>query len=204
MAHLKKCKFRTDALVGRPSVCYDGIRKIRKERCVPLHFEQFLELFAQYGLWFVAGVCYCEYLNLPGFPAGIIMPALGVLAHQSELNLLIALLISVVAGTLASLTVYALARWGGKPIIHRLFGKSERFRSAVVRAEAWIDRRGGWALFLSRLIPVMRTIVSIPAGLLGIPVARYTFWSALGVAAWNTVFIVAGYCGSHVFLAAWA
>ena len=104
-------------------------------------FEQFLDLFAKYGLIFVAAVCFCEYLNLPGFPAGIVMPALGVLAHQSELNIFVAIVISVAAGLAASLLLYAVARFGGKPIIQRFFGKSEKLQKAVARSEEWLERR---------------------------------------------------------------
>ena len=166
-------------------------------------FEQFLDLFAKYGLIFVAAVCFCEYLNLPGFPAGIVMPALGVLAHQSELNIFVAIVISVAAGLAASLLLYAVARFGGKPIIQRFFGKSEKLQKAVARSEEWLERRCVQALVISRLVPVARTIISIPAGLLAIPVDVYALWSAVGIAVWNIVFIVAGYFGSSAFLTYW-
>lgn len=176
----------------------------KHERTVfPLTFAKFLELFSQYGLGFVAVVCYCEYLNLPGFPAGIIMPALGVLAHQSAVNIGVALAMSILSGTLASLTMYAVSRYGGMPLIRRFFGKSERFQSIVDGARERLERGGGRALFVCRLIPVARTIVSIPAGLLAVPVGRYTLYSALGIACWNTAFILAGYFGSSVFLSYW-
>ena len=158
-----------------------------------LVFDQFLDLFAKYGLIFVAVVCFCEYLNLPGFPAGIVMPALGVLAHQSELNIFVAITISIVSGLAASLLLYAVARWGGKPIIHKLCGKSEKLQRVVARSEAWLARRCVQALVISRLIPVARTIISFPAGLLAIPVDVYTLWSAVGIAVWNVVFIFAGW-----------
>ena len=168
-----------------------------------LVFDQFLDLFAKYGLIFVAVVCFCEYLNLPGFPAGIVMPALGVLAHQSELNIFVAITISIVSGLAASLLLYAVARWGGKPIIHKLCGKSEKLQQVVARSEAWLARRCVQALVISRLIPVARTIISVPAGLLAIPVDVYTLWSAVGIAVWNVVFIFAGYFGSSAFLTYW-
>ena len=168
-----------------------------------LVFDQFLDLFAKYGLIFVAVVCFCEYLNLPGFPAGIVMPALGVLAHQSELNIFVAIMISIVSGLAASLLLYAVARWGGKPIIHKLCGKSEKLQQVVARSEAWLARRCVQALVISRLIPVARTIISFPAGLLAIPVDVYTLWSAVGIAVWNVVFIFAGYFGSSAFLTYW-
>ena len=47
----------------------------------------FFELFHQYGLLLVCGVIFCEYMNLPGFPAGVIMPCIGVLIAQSSLSL---------------------------------------------------------------------------------------------------------------------
>ena len=96
-----------------------------------------------------------------------------------------------------------MARWGGKPIIHKLCGKSEKLRRVVARSETWLARRCVQALVISRLIPVARTIISFPAGLLAIPVDVYTLWSAVGIAVWNVVFIFAGYFGSSAFLTYW-
>ena len=102
------------------------MEKAIKEKawCGKVTFQTFLDFFAQYGYLFILVICYCEYLNLPGFPAGIIMPGIGVLAEQSDLNLLGALVLSIAAGTLASLTIYAICRFGGAPILHKLFGLS--------------------------------------------------------------------------------
>lgn len=60
--------------------------------------DQFFLLFHQYGLILVCAVIFCEYMNLPGFPAGVIMPAVGVLIAQSELSLLLTIVLSVVCG----------------------------------------------------------------------------------------------------------
>ena len=59
--------------------------------------QHFIDLFQQYGLPMMAAVFFCEYLNLPGFPAGVIMPALGMLIGQSELNLELSIGISIAA-----------------------------------------------------------------------------------------------------------
>lgn len=163
-------------------------------------FETFLDFFARYGYLFIVVICYCEYLNLPGFPAGIIMPGIGVLAGQSELNMLRALTLSIIAGTLASLTIYAICRFGGAPFLNKLFGGSKKFQEFVDQCHQKIERHGGRALFLCRLIPVLRTIVSIPAGLLKMPVGPYTAWSAAGIACWNTALIVCGYYGGELVM----
>lgn len=163
--------------------------------------DTFLDFFTQYGYLFIAIICYCEYLNLPGFPAGIIMPGIGLLAGQSNLNLIGALALSICAGTLASLTIYALCRFGGAPLLHKIFGKSSKFQHFVDQCHHRIAHHGNRALFICRLIPVLRTIVSIPAGLLKVPVCDYIMWSAAGIACWNTALIVAGYFGGQTVIA---
>ena len=69
--------------------------------------ETFFALFHQYGLILVCAVVFCEYMNLPGFPAGVIMPCIGVLIAQSELSLPLTVALSVVSGVLGSLVIYA-------------------------------------------------------------------------------------------------
>ena len=146
----------------------------------------FFELFHQYGLLLVCGVIFCEYMNLPGFPAGVIMPCIGVLIAQSSLSLPLTLVLSVASGLLGSLVIYGLCYWGGEPIMEKLFGKRRKFRSFVQKCHEFI--------------PMLRTIVSIPAGLIRMPVKWFVGWSAIGIAAWNTALISAGYLFSDRIL----
>ena len=165
--------------------------------------EMFFDLFHQYGLILVCAVIFCEYMNLPGFPAGVIMPAIGVLIAQSELSLWLTIVLSVVFGVLGSLVIYGLCYWGGEPIMEKLFGKSEKFRSFVRRAHEYINAQHGRGLAICRLIPVLRTIVSIPAGLIRMPVKWFVSWSALGIVGWNAALISVGYFFSEKLLAMW-
>lgn len=163
--------------------------------------DQFFALFHQYGLLLICAVIFFEYMNLPGFPAGIIMPCIGVLIAQSEQSLLLTLVLSIVFGLLGSLVIYGLCYMGGEPIMHKLFGRSEKFMSFVDRCHYYIGLQHGRGLALCRVIPVLRTIVSIPAGLLRMPVKWFIGWSALGIAVWNTALISFGYFFSAKFLA---
>ena len=140
----------------------------RKGRRGTMTAAAFFELFHQYGLLLVCGVIFCEYMNLPGFPAGVIMPCIGVLI--------------------------------GEPIMEKLFGKSRKFRSFVQKCHEFIDAQHGRGLALCRIIPMLRTIVSIPAGLIRMPVKWFVGWSAIGIAAWNTALISAGYLFSDRIL----
>lgn len=162
--------------------------------------ERFLELFQQYGLIVLFVVFFLEYMNLPGFPAGVIMPAAGVLVSQSRLSLLGAVSLSVLAGVLGSTVIYFICFVGGSPLAHRFALRHKKVKDFADRCQEYIERRGGWGLALCRLIPVLRTIVSIPAGLLRVPAREFIPWSALGIAVWNTALISFGYVFSHLFI----
>lgn len=144
--------------------------------------ETFFQLFNQYGLILVCAVVFCEYMNLPGFPAGVIMPCVGVLIARSELSLPLTVFLSVVAGVLGSLVIYAVCYWGGEPVMEKLFGRSKKFKSLVRKCHEFIDAQHGRGLAIIRVIPCIRTIVSIPAGLLRMPVKWFVGWSAAGIA----------------------
>ena len=101
--------------------------------------ETFFQLFNQYGLILVCAVVFCEYMNLPGFPAGVIMPCVGVLIARSELSLPLTVFLSVIAGVLGSLVIYAVCYWGGEPVMEKLFGRSKKFKSLVRKCHEFID-----------------------------------------------------------------
>ena len=162
--------------------------------------HEFISLFQQYGLPMMAAVFFLEYLNLPGLPAGVIMPATGILIAQSHLNLPLAIAISVVSGLGGCLVVYAICFYGGAPLLRKLSGKSERFGHLVEVANGRLESGRGRALFVCRLLPVLRTIASIPAGLLRMPLGKYILYSALGIAVWNTTLICFGYFFSEALL----
>lgn len=162
--------------------------------------SDFLLLFQQYGLLLIVAVCFCEHLNLPGFPAGVIMPAIGVLVQQSALNLPLALSLSVAGSIAGSYILYLVSFYGGARLMYRLFGKSERFQGFVTRCQEKIERHRARGLFLCRLIPVLRTISSIPAGLFRVPAGDFLLWSGLGITAWNSLLIGFGYLGANVIL----
>ena len=162
--------------------------------------QGFIDLFSAYGMPIIAAVIFLENMNLPGFPAGVIMPAAGVLVAQSQLSLPLAIVISTAGGLGGCMVIYAICYHGGAPLLHKLFGKSQKFEHFVELAHSRLEAGRGKALFICRLIPVLRTIVSIPAGLLRMPAHDYALWTTLGVAVWNTVLISFGYFFSEAIL----
>ena len=162
--------------------------------------QHFIDLFQQYGLPMMAAVFFCEYLNLPGFPAGVIMPAVGILIGPSQLNLILSIGISIAASLAGCLVMYAICYYGGAPLLTKAFSKSPKFHHFMDRCHDYLEKGRGRGLFVCRLIPVLRTIVSIPAGLVRMPLHEYVVWSTAGIAIWNTILISCGYFFSEAFL----
>lgn len=156
--------------------------------------------FQQYGAVAVFVIVLLEYCNLPGFPAGIIMPLAGLWAAQGNLGFWSAIALSVAAGMLGSLLLYALGRVGGQLFLNAYLKKVPSHKPGIDRTLDTVRAKGGWGVFVSKLIPMVRTIISIPAGVLKMPLGKYTLSSLAGVFMWNFVFVGAGYVGGEAVL----
>ena len=101
------------------------------------------------------------------------------------------------AGTLGylvgALGGWAIGLYGGRPYLERHGRWLHLDHAKLERAEQWFGRWGDWAVFLGRLTPVIRSFVSIPAGVFEVPFVRYTVLTLLGSAIWCFAFAGAGY-----------
>ena len=163
-------------------------------------FETISFYFSQYGLVAIFVIVLLEYLNLPGFPAGIIMPLAGVFAANGRINFIIALLVSVAAGLVGSWILYFLGLKGGEIFLKAYLKKFPKHRPAIEKNMELIRQRGCIGVFTAKLIPMIRTLISIPAGVTKMDFVKYTASSTLGIFVWNLVFVGAGYfLGDAVF-----
>ena len=90
-----------------------------------------------------------------------------------------------VAGqTVGSIIGWAIGLYGGRPLVERHGRWLHLGPDNLVRAERWFDRWGDWAVFLGRMTPVIRSFVSIPAGVARMPLGRFTLYSVLGTIPW--------------------
>lgn len=156
--------------------------------------------FTRYGAAAIFVIVLLEYMNLPGFPAGIIMPLSGIWAAKGNINFPTVMVITLAAGVLGSWILYFFGRTGGSLLLDKYLQKFPKHREAIEKNFEIIRRKGCFGIFLSKLIPMIRTLVSIPAGVLKINFMKYTISSALGVFVWNLIFVGAGYfLGDAVF-----
>lgn len=155
--------------------------------------EIIMEYFTRYGSVAIFVIVLLEYLNLPGFPAGVIMPLAGLWAAKGHILFPIAILITVAAGLTGSLILYMVGYTGGDFVLQKYLDKFPRQRPAIESKLEWVRQKGGLGIFLSKLIPMIRTLISIPAGVSRMNMAKYIVSSTLGIFVWNLVFVGAGY-----------
>ena len=145
----------------------------------------------------LAGLILAENL-FPPIPSELILPLAGFYVGQGEMAFLLAVLAATIGSLAGALILYAIARFGGRKLVLR-FGKVLRVKERDLdKADDWFDRHGGWVVLGGRLVPGARSLVSIPAGLSEMPIAKFTALTTLGSTAWNAALIGAGWAlGEH-------
>lgn len=120
--------------------------------------------------------------------AGPVLPLAGVAVSRGEAGLLGSIAVSTAGSTAGSLLLYLGSRWFGAHRVRSwLLGNSKWSRLSVEhfeRAESWFERNATLAVLLGRCVPVMRSLVSIPAGLIRMRIPRFVILSLLGNALW--------------------
>ena len=156
--------------------------------------------FTEYGALAIFIMVLLEYMNLPGFPAGIIMPLAGVMAANGNIGFFWVMVLTVSAGLLGSMILYLLGRKGGELFLKAYLKRFPKQREGLEKNMDWVRRKGAKGVFVAKLLPMVRTLVSIPAGVLKMPLQKYIISSTLGIFVWNLVFVGAGYLlGETVF-----
>lgn len=158
-----------------------------------MELETIRSFFEMYGGIAVFVIVFLEYMNLPGFPAGVIMPLAGIWAASGGIGFVSAILISVAAGLAGSWMLYLLGCWGGTVFLQLYLRHFPKHEQAIRRNFELLRRKGCFGIFLSKLIPMLRTLISIPAGVLRMDFLGYTISSTLGIFVWNLLFVGAGY-----------
>jgi membrane protein DedA with SNARE-associated domain len=139
-------------------------------------------------------------------PSEVILPMAGWKVSQSAVdasvlepltglgwNIPLAVAFATLGSVVGALVGYAIGAWGGRPLLDR-YGRYVGIGAEDLdRADRWFDRWGSWAVFLGRMVPLVRTFVSYPAGISRMPMGRFLLFSTLGSLPWNLALIVAGF-----------
>ena len=155
-------------------------------------------LVATYGLLAIFVTMAGESAGLP-ISSEIVVPLGGALASQGKLNFVLVVLVSSVANLAGSLIAFWLTRRYGERVVLSRAGRWAGLSRGHLRlANRFFDRFGLWAVFAGRLLPIVRTYISFPAGLSKIGYVRFTLATMAGAIPWNFALAYAGYkLGQH-------
>lgn len=129
----------------------------------------------------------------PPIPSEIVLPLAGFEASEGELAFAWTLVAATAGSLLGAVILYWLGRRGGRALILR-WGRFLRVNERDLdRAEGWFERWGDWVVLGARVVPIARSVVSIPAGVACMDFSRFLALTALGSLVWNAILIGAGY-----------
>jgi membrane protein DedA with SNARE-associated domain len=134
-------------------------------------------------------------------PSELILPYAGFLVSDPsqvepltrvQWNYWIVVVVATIGNTIGSLIGYAIGAWGGRPFLER-YGRYLLIRPHEIElADRFFDRYGAATAFFSRLLPIVRTFISFPAGVARMPLGKFIFYSSAGALPWSMALVFAG------------
>ncbi|PJE97997.1 hypothetical protein CUT44_01755 [Streptomyces carminius] len=130
----------------------------------------------------------------PPLPSEAFLPLAGFAAARGDISLFAALLWTTIGSVVGALALYWAGALLGRERIMAVASRVPLLKPAdVERTEAWFARHGTKAVFFGRMVPVFRSLISVPAGVARMPMRTFLILTALGSALWNTLFVLLGY-----------
>ena len=159
--------------------------------------ERLLPLLVEYGLLAIFVTMTLESVCIP-IPSEIVVPFGGVLAARGDESLWAVVGVATLANMVGSGIAYGTGRYGGRALFER-YGKFLFISSHhLARADQWFERRGEITVFLTRMMPGVRTFISVPAGVSRMNALKFAVYSLLGAIPWNMGLALLGwYFGSN-------
>lgn len=122
-------------------------------------------------------------------PSEITMPFAGSLVASGKFNLLLVVMVGTLGNLIGSLLAYALGFWGQEAVVRKLIQKYGKYllltEHEYDRAESWFRKHGEIIVFVSRLLPAVRTFISLPAGIAHMKLRKFIIYTTLGCLPWS-------------------
>lgn len=126
-------------------------------------------------------------------PSELVMPFAGFLASQGKFSFIYVVIFSTLGSIIGSLISYYIGKYGGNPLVLK-YGKFLLLdANDLEKTEKWFGKRGERTIFISRFIPVVRHLISIPAGIGKMNIWKFIVYTAFGAAMWNAFLTYLGY-----------
>jgi len=164
-----------------------------------------MEIFQSVIDWYMANLNYftvaflmvIESSFIP-FPSEVVIPFAAYKAAQGDMNVFGVVLAGTIGALIGALVNYYLAKYLGRPLVHKLADSTAGrmlllSKEKVIHAEEYFVRNGKISTFIGRLVPAVRQLISIPAGLAGMNMRDFIVYTVAGAGIWNIILAVIGY-----------
>ena len=146
-----------------------------------------------WGYFGVFGLMLVESISLP-IPSEVVLPFSGFLVSLGQLNFFVTVLFATVAAIAGSLVDYYIGLKGIEALMkRRVLGRVLFSVDQLAFAGRWFNKYGSTTIFLARLVPGVRTLISFPAGAAKMPLAKFVVFTTAGCVLWNSILIYVGY-----------
>lgn len=141
-----------------------------------------------------AGIAIALENLFPPLPSEVILPMAGLAASRGSFTLLEAIVWTTLGSIVGAFALYGLGAWLGVGRLRAIAARVPLLHPEDIdRTVAWFARHGGKAVFFGRMIPLFRSLISIPAGITRMPLWKFGLLTAAGSLIWNSIFVFAGF-----------
>ncbi|SIN17898.1 DedA family protein [Micromonospora cremea] len=131
---------------------------------------------------------------VPPIPSEIVLALAGYLASEGRFNVVLVVVAATVGSLVGALVLYWLGAALGEERLKRWLDRIPLVdRDDLEKADRWFERHGRWAVLIGRVVPVVRSLVSVPAGANRMPLGEFILLTTIGSGVWNTLIVGAGY-----------
>ena len=159
--------------------------------------EQFvISMMEQFGYFGIFFLIFIENI-FPPIPSEVVLLFGGFMTTNTQLHLLGMIIFSTLGSTVGAIVLYYIGKIFNKERLKRIIsgkiGKVLRLKNSDIdKADQWFDTKGNKTVFFCRFIPVVRSLISIPAGMSEMPIPKFLIYTILGSLIWNTVLLFVG------------
>nr|WP_228484721.1 DedA family protein [Microbacterium cremeum] len=141
-----------------------------------------------------AGLAIAMENLFPPLPSEVILPMAGLASSRGSFTLFEALFWTTAGSVVGAMLLYGLGAWLGVARLRAIAAKVPLLHPEDIdRTVAWFSRHGGKAVFFGRMIPIFRSLISIPAGITRMPLWRFALLTTAGSLIWNSIFVLSGF-----------
>ena len=132
----------------------------------------------------------------PPIPSEVVLPLAGSLTLTGKFSIPMITIVGMLGSLTGAFLFYGLGKWLGEPRVRQLMAKFGKYAllstDDLDRSLEWFDKYDDWVIFFSRMVPIVRSLISIPAGIASMSFPKFSFYTILGTALWSFVLSFGG------------